>query len=142
VKKYLLFSLMALLIALMAACGEATTTEEEETPADEASATAEAHPVDDDDTEAEESAEEVEEPTGANVADVIESDTGVFTLVAKAESDELYVSGPIEVVVPEVKVVHAVTDGELKDMYEKDELVYVSVHLEVANTSEDTNSYP
>jgi hypothetical protein len=75
------------------------------------------------------------------VGDVVETEGGKFTLVSLSEVEQNIKSGPMNVTIPSVKVVHTVAEGQLKDMVGKDEFAYVSVNMVVENSSEDTISY-
>lgn len=76
------------------------------------------------------------------LGDVVENDSGIFTLVKRTELNKSYVSEPIKLTIPAVSVVHVETKEPMKRIYDdRDELVYVSVNMIIENTIEDTISF-
>jgi uncharacterized lipoprotein len=132
---------MALLIALMAACGEATSTEEEETPADDVAPTEEA--VEEDDTE---EAEDVIEEVADNdwetqVGETTENEGGSHTLIARNDQVDTQETGPMILNVTQVNAISSQLKGEVADLMETDAIEYIQIDMEVENTSEDTITF-
>ncbi|GAE31893.1 hypothetical protein [Halalkalibacter hemicellulosilyticus] len=143
-KKGIFSLLVALLIALLAACGT-----EEPSNADEPTDDVEVEENGDEEVPEEDLDEDAdtEETTSSDngwdhqVGDVIENDGGSFTLVSRQDEIDTQETGPIVLNVAQVNATSAQIEGDLANFMETDEIEYIQIDFEVENTSEETITF-